>query len=562
MGDPHTAWLLFGHHRFEEMRGVNASNDAMVHELVDSHALRMPECVDAFKAIDRGHFWPRHARADADDLSYADMPLRHGRLHLSAPHIYGKALESLMPLQPGMSFLNIGSGTGYFNCIVSEFTGLHAANHGVEIWPETVAHAKERTAALGKTTIQFTMGNIYQLNVNETMRYDRIYIGACANSKSKYLYRLLEVGGVLIGPFQAGHSQQLRRVVRQTETQFFVEVLGSVQFACLVEPMQSTPRPMAPAAFAPPPRTGTHEEHSAQSGTTTPATVSSGDATADGENPQPVGLPGVPFTFSLSESPWTPERSWLYPASFKQAVATGLLCQPKHKGIVGIPAELWIKHIIPWCSRRWFEEQPSRNGIPAAQPADLKEMPSSALLSQTPKGLAQEMEEESEEDTASTRVPSSQNTPDRGPSHPPMDTSSLSNPEAVPDEFGEDVLIEVWSNGQRHAIGAQGDPDDAEERGQRMAVPLRVLESLLSQEARVRERRRRQREDEEIEEDEDETHHPFQAEEPAWQNSNEAWAWEDEEMQMEMEGDPPGIGWMEHSEMQDVEAVQDDVGMV
>ena len=55
-----------------------------------------------------------------------------------------------------------------------------------------------------------------------TSGYDRIYIGACANSRSKYLYRrlssvftlvcpslnlkhgrLLEVGGVLIGPFQA-----------------------------------------------------------------------------------------------------------------------------------------------------------------------------------------------------------------------------------------------------------------------------------------------------------------------------------------------------------------------
>eukprot|EP00913_Durusdinium_trenchii_P013900 g13049.t1 len=254
-----------------------------------------------------------------------------------------------------------GSGTGYFNCIVSEFTGPHAANHGVEIWPETVAHAKARAASLGKHSLQFTVGNIYQLNVNETMRYDRIYVGACANLKSKYLYRLLEVGGILIGPFQVGHSQQLRRVVRQTdqapanipqETHFFVEVLGSVQFACLVEPMQCT----RSAVFAPPPRTAPHTEevqHAAQSGSTTPATMSSGDG-SDAECHQPIGLPGVPFTFSLSESPWTPERSWLYPASFKQAVATGLLCRPKG-GIVGLPAEIWIKHIIPWCSRRWFE---------------------------------------------------------------------------------------------------------------------------------------------------------------------------------------------------------------
>ena len=35
MGDPHTAWLHFGRPRFEEMRGLSPSNDAMVDELVD-----------------------------------------------------------------------------------------------------------------------------------------------------------------------------------------------------------------------------------------------------------------------------------------------------------------------------------------------------------------------------------------------------------------------------------------------------------------------------------------------------------------------------------------------
>ena len=96
-------------------------------------------------------------------------------------------------------------------------------------------------------------------------------------------------------------------MIRQTETHFFVEVLGSVQFACLVEPMQCT-RPAG--VFAPPVRSVPHTEevqHSAAlSGASTP-----GDASE--ESQQPIGLPGVPFTFSLSESPWTPERSWLYP---------------------------------------------------------------------------------------------------------------------------------------------------------------------------------------------------------------------------------------------------------
>ena len=89
-------------------------------------------------------------------------------------------------------------------------------------------------------------------------------------------------------------------MIRQTETHFFVEVLGSVQFACLVEPMQCA-RP----SFAPPRRVPHTEER--QSGATTP------------EEDQPIGLPGVPFTFALSESPWTPERSWLYPVRELQA---------------------------------------------------------------------------------------------------------------------------------------------------------------------------------------------------------------------------------------------------
>mmetsp|Transcript_4358 Transcript_4358/g.7701 ORF Transcript_4358/g.7701 Transcript_4358/m.7701 type:complete len:522 (-) Transcript_4358:133-1698(-) len=503
MGDPHTAWFQFqgGRQPLEDVRGINENNDGMVDELVESHALRSEECIAAFKAVDRGHFWPR----EGGDLAYADMPLRHGKLHLSAPHIYGKALESLMPLQPGMSFLNVGSGTGYFNCIVSELIGNDAANHGVELWPENVAHARERTARLGKHFMKFTQGNIYQLNVSDTMRYDRIYIGACANSKSKYIYRLLEVGGILIGPFQVGHSQQLRRVIRQTETQFFVEVLGSVQFACLIEPPRAAPaRSEAPAVFAPPPRSAAVDPgFSAESGSATPATVSSSESmSVDGQ--QPIGLPGVPFTFSLLESPWSPQRNWLYPASFKRAVATGLLCRPKGIGSGGLPAEIWIQHVFPWCPRRWFE---------AEAPNVLK----------FPLGYkAEELEDESE-DSASTRAPSSscpstETTPETRPSQPPREVTPLQN------ELS-DTLFEVWGNGQRHAIGTEGDPDDAEpDRNYHATVPLRVLQ-LLAEEARSRRLRR------EEDEDSDEEH-----ELENWdQDDEEDEAWEYEESMMDVD---------------------------
>merc|ERR1719284_1365906 len=140
-----------------------------------------------------------------------------------------------------MSFLNVGSGTGYFSSVVAELCGPDAVSDGIDIWPETVAHARECCHQLGKDHITFTEGNVYQLDVEQGMRYDRIYLGACASAKSKYLYRLLEVGGILIGPFQAGHMQQLRRVVRRTEAHFSVQVLNSVQFTSLVEPSPVPP---------------------------------------------------------------------------------------------------------------------------------------------------------------------------------------------------------------------------------------------------------------------------------------------------------------------------------
>lgn len=43
----------------------------------------------------------------------------------------------------------------------------------------------------------------------------------------------------------------------------------------------------------------------------------------------------------------------------------------------------------------------------------------------------------------------------------------------------EDVLFEVFSNGQRHAIGARNDPDDVDpDEPLRLMVPLHVLQLL------------------------------------------------------------------------------------
>lgn len=526
----HPLNLVFHGAHDEDFGQSSATNASMVEELGRSGALKSPECIAAFLATDRRHFWIEGS--GSPELIYADMPLRTGRLHLSAPHIYAKALESLMPLRPGMSFLNVGSGTGYFNSIVAELTGEMGTNHGIDIWPETIHHARERCwlrreqkkqaeegmveaenklrteqstgepagGRKAQNHMEFTLGNVYQLDVNHTMRYDRIYLGACANSKSKYLYRLLEVGGILIGPFQTGHTQQLRRVVRASETQFNVEILGSVQFACLVEPAP-VPR-MAGGAEeelgASASRTSRAASMSAGSTRSSFATVDGTDSNYRATSSTTVGLPYVPFNFYLLDYPWMPERCWLFPLSYKQAVGMSLSCRPRNHALPCLHSDLWIKHIFPFCPSWWFEPpRPATPSLgPLTSPASLglqeaaPPPPSFSPLPERVKCSGDVEEDLSDDGGGSTQAPSSgvsstQTTPMSGPSSYPQtcgvevdEMQSIAMEEDPPISV-EDVLFEVFSNGQRHAIGARNDPDDVDpDEPLRLMVPLHVLQLL------------------------------------------------------------------------------------
>merc|ERR1719221_584383 len=140
-----------------------------------------------------------------------------------------------------------------------------------------------------------------------------------------------------------------------------------------------------------------------------------------------MGLPGVPFAFSLWEKPWTPARCWMYPRSYRQTVLMGLLCRPRDASSPSLPTEVWVKHIFPWCPKWWFET--STVSTPGLAPHRAPPLPAELPALTLPCKAVDDSDNEgrlehSDDDGASTRAPSSavgsaHTTPENGPSPPP-----------------------------------------------------------------------------------------------------------------------------------------------
>lgn len=149
--------------------------------LINHGSISTKSVIDAFKAVDRGFFInaPSDARAGEEvrflntcaarpaqtpwiflpsALSLAHRyaqkictahhrrPFRNGIQHLSAPGIYGTAIEAL-ELCEGQSFLNVCSGTGYFSAVCAHILGATAIHAAVELRAELVQHARAKVRA-------------------------------------------------------------------------------------------------------------------------------------------------------------------------------------------------------------------------------------------------------------------------------------------------------------------------------------------------------------------------------------------------------------------------------
>ncbi|XP_015605220.1 protein-L-isoaspartate O-methyltransferase domain-containing protein 1 [Cephus cinctus] len=211
-------------------------NNELVDNLLESGYIKTKQVEQVFRAVDRAEYILHSHRESA----YKDMAWKHGNIHLSAPCVYSEAMEGLS-LAPGLSFLNLGSGTGYLSTMAGLILKQNGINHGIELHQDCVKYSYDRLEEFKREASAldefdfcepvFVQGNC--LSVTPSRQYDRVYCGAaCPESHETFVKQFVKVGGILVMPYKAN----LLRIERIDEITWMHKTMLPVSFATLVLP--------------------------------------------------------------------------------------------------------------------------------------------------------------------------------------------------------------------------------------------------------------------------------------------------------------------------------------
>ncbi|KAI4493893.1 hypothetical protein M0804_002069 [Polistes exclamans] len=212
------------------------NNDELVDNLMTSGYIRTKKVEQVFRAVDRADYFLTLCRESA----YKDLAWKHGNIHLSAPCVYSLVIEGLS-LEPGLSFLNLGSGTGYLSTMAGLILSQHGTNHGIELHEDCLKYAYERLEEFKQKSLaldefdfcepSFVQGNC--LSIVPGRQYDRVYCGAaCPESHEALIKQYVKIGGILVMPFK----EHLLRIQRVDENAWTHHTMLPVSFAPLIVP--------------------------------------------------------------------------------------------------------------------------------------------------------------------------------------------------------------------------------------------------------------------------------------------------------------------------------------
>uniref|UniRef100_A0AC34GV51 Uncharacterized protein n=1 Tax=Panagrolaimus sp. ES5 TaxID=591445 RepID=A0AC34GV51_9BILA len=224
-------------------QSLGTTNSEFVDSLVEIASIETPEVEFAFRLVDRERFFPPSGKSDAyKEGAWKGTDSDEPPIHISAPGIYTNIMENF-DLKRGMSFLNIGSGSGYLSSLIGFIIGSLGVNHGIEINADIIKFANETKEKFINDSVisgfdwcppEFYHGNAFHIKTD--MKYDRIYCGSRVPDGERLRFlKLLKIDGVCIMPY-GGVFQRIRRASEKT---FLCREISNVEFGDMIRPTTS-----------------------------------------------------------------------------------------------------------------------------------------------------------------------------------------------------------------------------------------------------------------------------------------------------------------------------------
>jgi protein-L-isoaspartate(D-aspartate) O-methyltransferase len=170
---------------------------------------------------------PRHYYLDSAfaDHAYENKPFPiEAEQTISQPYTVAY-MTALLQVAEGQKILEIGTGSGYQACILSE---LGTEVHSIERHEVLYQSASKMLHEMGYTQVKLYLGDGYA-GLPEVAPFDRIIVTAGAPEVPVALRMQLKIGGIMVIP--VGKDQQvMMRIIRVSETEWKDEKYDNFKF--------------------------------------------------------------------------------------------------------------------------------------------------------------------------------------------------------------------------------------------------------------------------------------------------------------------------------------------